>query len=50
MMIELLKNWSWGLSMKQLLLTLFALPLTPLARSYHGQVLEALQRVGIAFA
>jgi len=40
----------WALARMGLIADGLRLPLTPLARSYHGQVLEALQRAGIAFA
>jgi 4-hydroxy-tetrahydrodipicolinate synthase len=40
----------WALARMGLIADGLRLPLTPLARSYQGQVLEALQRAGIAFA
>ena len=40
----------WALARMGLIADRIRLPLTPLARPFHGQVLEALQRAGIAFA
>jgi len=40
----------WALARMGLIADGIRLPLTPLARPFHGQVLEALQRAGIAFA
>jgi len=40
----------WALARMGLIADGLRLPLTPLARPYQGQVLEALQRAGIAFA
>lgn len=40
----------WALARMGLMPDGIRLPLTPLARPFHGQVLEALQSVGISFA
>jgi 4-hydroxy-tetrahydrodipicolinate synthase len=40
----------WALARMGLISEGIRLPLTPLAKEYHGQVLEALQSTGIAFA
>jgi 4-hydroxy-tetrahydrodipicolinate synthase len=40
----------WALARMGLIADGIRLPLTPLAREFHGQVLEALQACGIAFA
>ena len=40
----------WALARMGLIDDGIRLPLTPLARPFHGQIVEALQRAGIAFA
>ena len=40
----------WALARMGLIADGIRLPLTPLARPYHAQIVEALQRAGIAFA
>lgn len=40
----------WALARMGMIADGIRLPLTPLARPFHGQIVEALQRAGIAFA